>query len=53
MKPRTLLVFPRSKRIRLNISGFFPMAPVGIATLASCLRDEGYPVDLLDVEGSG
>ncbi|MFH1540032.1 MAG: radical SAM protein [bacterium] len=46
--PRSLLIFSRSKRQRLNVSGYFPMAPLGISTLAASLREAGYPVELLD-----
>ena len=49
MKPRTLLVFSRSKRIKLNVSGYYAMAPLGVSQLASVLIDEGYPVQILDV----
>ena len=48
MKPRTLLVHAHSKRQRLNVSGFYAMAPLGIATLAGCLDRAGYPVELFD-----
>ncbi|HPQ68366.1 MAG TPA: radical SAM protein [bacterium] len=48
MKPRTLLVHAHSKRQRLNVSGFYAMPPLGIATLAGCLDRAGYPVELFD-----
>ena len=46
--PRTLLVFCRAKRQRLNVSGHFPMAPLGISTLAACLQRAGFHAELLD-----
>jgi len=46
--PRSLLIFSRTKRQKLNVSGFYPMGPLGISTLAACLRDSGYQAELLD-----
>jgi len=48
MKPRTLLIYSRSKRQKLNVSGYFANAPLGIAMLAASLDRAGYPVELFD-----
>jgi radical SAM superfamily enzyme YgiQ (UPF0313 family) len=38
-------------RVRLNLSGIYPLPPLGIAMLASSLQDGGFPVTLLDAAG--
>jgi radical SAM superfamily enzyme YgiQ (UPF0313 family) len=45
---KVLLVSPPIKRIRFNLSGTFPMQPLGIACLAAYLRERGVPVSILD-----
>ena len=53
MRPTTLLVHVPSKRIKFNVSGVYPLPPLGIAMLAAALRAEAYPVELLDIPGQG
>ncbi|MBF0206838.1 MAG: cobalamin-dependent protein [Oligoflexia bacterium] len=50
MKVTSLLIFCRSKRIKLNVSGYYPMPPLGISMLAAMLVKSGYDVRLLDID---
>lgn len=50
-RPKTLLLFSPARRQKLNVSGLYPMAPLGIATLAAILRNADYPVKLFDPDG--
>jgi radical SAM superfamily enzyme YgiQ (UPF0313 family) len=48
--PKSLLIHVHNrKRIHFNISGIFPMLPLGIATLGASLEAAGFAVDLLDL----
>ena len=38
-RPRSLLIFSRSKRQRMNVSGYFNVGPLGISTLAASLGE--------------
>ncbi len=49
MKPTNLVVNCPSDRVRINLSGVYPMAPLGAGMLAASLRDAGYPVEVLDL----
>ena len=51
MKPRSLFIHVPSMRVRLNLSGIYPLPPLGIAMLASSLDAAGYPAVLLDAAG--
>ena len=53
MRPRSLFIHVPSRRFKLNLSGIYPMPPLGIAMLAASLLKEGYPVELLDMPGQG
>ncbi|MEW5733551.1 MAG: radical SAM protein, partial [Thermodesulfobacteriota bacterium] len=46
--PPVLLVSPPQRRIRFNLSGVFPMQPLGIAALAAYLRQRNVSVKVLD-----
>ncbi|MDP8221763.1 MAG: radical SAM protein [Candidatus Lernaella stagnicola] len=49
-KTKTLLVHVHNRRrIRFNLSGLFPMLPLGIAMLGAALERAGHPVELLDL----
>jgi len=48
--PRVLLVHVNNRRrIPLNLSGIYPMLPLGLAMLGAQLRRDGVPVELLDL----
>ena len=50
MPATTLLVHVHNrKRIQFNLSGIYPMLPLGIAVLGAELERAGLPVDLLDL----
>lgn len=48
-----LLISPPQARIRFNLSGVFPMQPLGIASLAAYLRERGVSASLLDAVALG
>lgn len=45
---KVLLVAPPIRRLRFNISGIYPMQPLGVASLASYLLDHGIEAEVLD-----
>lgn len=48
--PKTLLVHVHNrKRIQFNLSGIYPMLPLGLAVLGAQLEAAGLPVELLDL----
>lgn len=52
--PRLLLMFVPAPRCAFNLSGIYPMPPLGIAYLAAYLRRSGFfGAALLDIPGSG
>ncbi|MFH1339226.1 MAG: radical SAM protein [Candidatus Omnitrophota bacterium] len=44
-----LLISPPPVRIRFNISGIYPLPPLGLAYIASLLEKNGYGVKILDM----
>jgi len=49
-KMNVLLISVPTIRIRYNISGVFPLPPLGLAYIAAILKNSGFAVEILDMD---
>ncbi|MDO8489569.1 MAG: radical SAM protein [Candidatus Omnitrophota bacterium] len=47
---KILLISPPITRIRFNLSGIYPLPPLGLAYIASVLERQGFQVNILDMQ---
>jgi len=46
---RVCLIAPPTLRLRYNISGIYPLPPLGLAYIASTLEKDGFQVEIIDM----
>ncbi|MFA5099935.1 MAG: radical SAM protein [Candidatus Omnitrophota bacterium] len=46
---RVCLIAPPTVRLRYNISGVYPLPPLGLAYIAAILEEEGFGVEIIDM----